>query len=168
MTACFRRVAGLLRLSGRDRIRWLQGFVTAELTTIGPGAGCLAVACNRQGKMIGVMVVRIFEDHLLLETEPELVAPLLSHFDRFIIREDVGVEDVSSQWRVVDRAGQPNPTAFLASRFFANAGKVLVFLLLALGNALVFQPDEMKKAWVRAWRACGYLYQIPRSLFGKI
>lgn len=106
MTSVFRRAPGLIRLAGSDRVKWLQGFATAELTTIGPGAGCFAAACNRQGKMIGVFAVRIFDDHLLLETEPGLVAPLLAHFDRHIIMEQVTAEDVTSMWNVFDVVGE--------------------------------------------------------------
>lgn len=92
MTFQIRRDRGLLRLRGRDRVKWLQGLVTAELTTLRPGGGCFAAACTRQGKMVGVFAVRVFEDHLLLETEPELVEPLVAHFDKHLIMEDVAIE----------------------------------------------------------------------------
>lgn len=87
------RERGFLEARGRDRLKWLQGLVTAELTTLAPGGGCLAAACTRTGKMAGVAVVRVFEDRLLLETEPELVAPLHRHFDRFLIMEQVTLEE---------------------------------------------------------------------------
>ena len=52
--------------------------------------------------------------------------------------------------------------------FAGNVVKALSFAVLALLYALGLQTGEAKKALVRAWRACGYLYQIPRSLVGKI
>lgn len=61
--------------------------------------------------------------------------------------------------------GQNSP-GFLASRFFANAFKLLGQLLLALVCGLVLQFDPMRRAFVRAIRAAGYLYQIWRSAFG--
>jgi hypothetical protein len=39
---------------------------------------------------------------------------------------------------------------------------------MALLAALILRTGDAKKALVRAWRSCGYLYQIPRSLVGKI
>jgi len=42
---------------------------------------------------------------------------------------------------------------------------LIVMLPLA---ALVLRAGAAKKALVRAWRPCGYLYQIPRSLLGRI
>ena len=74
----------------------------------------------------------------------------------------------SARSRVIDRAAQPGATAYLAGRLLANLGKALGFSLLALINAVIFRTGAAKKAAVRAWRSCGYLYQIPRSLCGKI
>jgi glucosyl-dolichyl phosphate glucuronosyltransferase len=74
----------------------------------------------------------------------------------------------SARSRVIDRAGQPGATGYLLGRFAANLAKVLGYGLAALGNALVFRTGAAKKALVRAWRSCGYLYQIPRSLLGKV
>ena len=74
----------------------------------------------------------------------------------------------SARSRVIDRAGQPSATAYLLGRFPGNLLKLLGFALLAAFNFLVLRSGAGKKALVRAWRSCGYLYQIPRSLVGKI
>jgi glycosyltransferase involved in cell wall biosynthesis len=74
----------------------------------------------------------------------------------------------SARSRVVDRAGQGNAAGYLATRFLANIPKAVGFALLALLNAIILRTGAAKKALVRAWRSCGYLYQIPRSLVGKI
>jgi len=74
----------------------------------------------------------------------------------------------SARSRVIDRAGQPGAAGYLLGRFFANATKAAGFGLVAAINALVFRTGSAKKALVRAWRSCGYVYQIPRSMFGKI
>jgi glucosyl-dolichyl phosphate glucuronosyltransferase len=74
----------------------------------------------------------------------------------------------SARSRVVDQAGRGDAGGYLLSRLLANALKAPGFALLAVGNALLFRTGDAKKALVRAWRSCGYLYQIPRSLAGKI
>jgi glycosyltransferase involved in cell wall biosynthesis len=74
----------------------------------------------------------------------------------------------SARSRTIDRAAQPGGRAYLASRFFANLLKVLGYTVLALLSALILRTGDAKKSLVRAWRSCGYLYQIPRSLVGKI
>ncbi len=74
----------------------------------------------------------------------------------------------SARSRVIDRIGQRGASGYLAGRFAANVVKALGFALLALLNGIIFRRGAAKKALVRAWRSCGYLYQIPRSLVGKI
>jgi len=74
----------------------------------------------------------------------------------------------SARSRTADRAGRPGAAAWLVSRFFINVFKAIGFALLSLLSALVLRPDAAKQALVRAWRSCGYLWQIPRALRGKI
>ncbi|MSU51715.1 MAG: glycosyltransferase [Opitutus sp.] len=74
----------------------------------------------------------------------------------------------SARSRVIDRAGQPGAAAYLLGRLFANVAKAFGFALLALLYVIIFRTDAAKKALVRAWRSCGYLYQIPRSLLGRV
>jgi len=74
----------------------------------------------------------------------------------------------SARSRVIDRAGQPGNGGYLASRWVANLFKALGCALIALFWIATGQAGRAKKALVRGWRCCGYLYQIPRSACGKI
>ena len=74
----------------------------------------------------------------------------------------------SARSRVIDRAGQPGAAGYLAGRLVANLAKALGYSFLALINILVLRTGAAKKSLVRAWRSCGYLYQIPRSFFHRI
>lgn len=74
----------------------------------------------------------------------------------------------SARSRVVDRAAQGRAQGYLLSRLLVNLMKAPAFALLALFNAIVFRTGEAKKALVRAWRSCGYVFQIPRSLAGRV
>jgi GT2 family glycosyltransferase len=74
----------------------------------------------------------------------------------------------SARSRVIDRAGQPRAGGYFVSRFTGNFLKALALALVALVYAIGLQTGAAKKALVRAWRSCGYLYQIPRSIFGKV
>lgn len=66
------------------------------------------------------------------------------------------------------RAGHQPVAAYLASRLAGNLAKAAAFAILALLNALILRTGAAKQALVRAWRSCGYLYQIPRSMFGRL
>ena len=66
------------------------------------------------------------------------------------------------------RSSKKGAAGYFAGRLVGNVFKVLGYAVLALLGWLTFNPDTAKKSLVRAWRSCGYLYQIPRSLVGKI
>lgn len=66
----------------------------------------------------------------------------------------------------LDREDGRSSVGYLLSRFVGNFFKALGFSLVAALNFLVARPGPAKKSLVRAWRSCGYLWQIPRSLFG--
>jgi glycosyltransferase involved in cell wall biosynthesis len=74
----------------------------------------------------------------------------------------------SARSRVVDRTNQGKSKGYLLSRFGINLLKIPALLLLALFATLILRTGDAKRALVRAWRCCGYLYQIPRSLLGKL
>ncbi|MDE3084546.1 MAG: glycosyltransferase [Verrucomicrobiota bacterium] len=74
----------------------------------------------------------------------------------------------SARSRVVDQAGRPGAASYLLTRAIGNFLKIPGYAFLAGLCGLVLRTGDTKKYLVRAWRACGYLYQIPRSLMGKI
>jgi GT2 family glycosyltransferase len=78
----------------------------------------------------------------------------------------------SARSRVVDRvaglrAAGRSSWGYLVSRFGANFLKIAGFALLALVSLIVFRTGDTRKCLVRAWRSCGYLYQILRSSLGR-
>jgi folate-binding protein YgfZ len=83
----------------------LQGVVTGEMTTMKAGEGCFTAACNRQGKMVGVMTVHLQEDQILLEVDRSNMEGLKAHFDRYIIMEDVALTDLSQEWSIFELQG---------------------------------------------------------------
>jgi len=74
----------------------------------------------------------------------------------------------SARSRVIDRAGRPGAAGYLLTRWPANLLKAAGYVIAAALLAVLLQTGSAKKALVRAWRSCGYLYQIPRSLAGRI
>lgn len=79
----------------------------------------------------------------------------------------------SARSRVVDRvrvlrAEGRSPYGYLASRALGSAIKFAGFLAAAAAYGIFFRTDEARRALVRTWRSCGYLYQIARSALGKV
>jgi aminomethyltransferase len=88
---------GKIRMTGEDRARLLHAMSTNDIQGLSPGQGCYALFLNAQGRILADVNVLCFEDHLLLDTEPELLTKIYEHLDRYIIADDVTLEDVTSQ-----------------------------------------------------------------------
>src|SRR5258708_15971410 len=89
-----------LRLTGADRVDFLHGQCTNDIRRLQPGESCYAAFLNAKGKMRGEGQVICLDDSFLLEVNPGL-APSL---EKFIITEDVTIEDVSAsliEWLVL-------------------------------------------------------------------
>ena len=88
---------GWIRVTGSDRVRWLNGMVTNAIQTLAPGEGCYNFVLNAQGRIQGDLTAWMLEDSILLETSRDQLPALLTHLDRFIIMDDVELADVSAQ-----------------------------------------------------------------------
>jgi tRNA-modifying protein YgfZ len=86
---------GRLRIGGEDRLRLVNAMTTNQVQTLRPGQGCYAFFLNAQGRILGDANLFCLEDYLLLDTEPETRQKLFEHLDRYIIADDVTVEDVT-------------------------------------------------------------------------
>jgi folate-binding protein YgfZ len=90
---------GWIRVTGSDRVRWLNGMVTNGIQQLATGEGCYNFVLNAQGRIQGDLTAFMLEDSILLETGRDQVPALLAHFDRFIIMDDVELADISDQRR---------------------------------------------------------------------
>ena len=89
--------AGLIRVTGDDRVRWLNGMVTNSIGTLTPGQGCFNFLLNAQGRIQGTAYAFAEAGSLLLETDRAQVEPMLALLDRFIIMDDVELTDLSAE-----------------------------------------------------------------------
>ena len=84
---------GKIRATGDDRVRLLHAMTTNHIEQLKPSEGCYAFFLNAQGRILGDVNLFCFEDYILLDTEPEMLQPLFAHIDRYIIADDVTIED---------------------------------------------------------------------------
>jgi folate-binding protein YgfZ len=89
---------GRLRLRGADRLTYLHGLLSNDVLALAPGEGRYATLLTPQGRMITDM--RVFElgDCALIDLPIEVAPAVGEHLDRFVITEDVTVEDVTREW----------------------------------------------------------------------
>lgn len=92
---------GKIRMTGEDRARLLHAMCTNNIQALQPGEGCYALFLNAQGRILADVNVLCLEDSLLLDTEPETRTKVYEHLDRYIIADDVTLEDVTEQYRTL-------------------------------------------------------------------
>ncbi len=84
-----------ISMRGADRQKLLHSFCTADIKSLAEGETCEAFVLNEKGKTIAHMLVLSLADHLLLSTTAGQAQLLISHLDKYIIRDDVTLSDLS-------------------------------------------------------------------------
>lgn len=87
---------GWIRVSGSDRVRWLNGMATNSVQDLTPGAGAYNFFLNAQGRIQADGIIFALPDELLIETNRRQVATLIPYLDHYIIMDDVELADISN------------------------------------------------------------------------
>jgi folate-binding protein YgfZ len=100
---------GVLSVTGPDRLTWLQGLVTNDVSGLPVGGVCDAAYLTPQGRMITDLRVANFADRTLLDVPATLSSALHARLDALLFSEDAKIEDLSQQLTVVDVHGPLAP-----------------------------------------------------------
>jgi folate-binding protein YgfZ len=84
----------LLAITGDDRVRWLDGMLTQDVTNLQVGQGCYAALLTHQGRIVGDMNVLAREDAFWLEMAADAAPAVCEKFEKHIIADDVAVVEV--------------------------------------------------------------------------
>ena len=88
---------GKIVVRGEDRTRLLHAMTTNDVQELEPGRGCYAFFLDAQGHILGDVNLFCLPDHFLLDTEPETAGRLYAHLDKYIIADDVTLENAGSE-----------------------------------------------------------------------
>ena len=94
----------LIRCTGEDRVRWLNGMVTNFVGNLEENAGCYAFVLNAQGRIQGDLDIYRRADSVWLETDASQIEALSAFLDHYIIMDDVALE-LQPQWTALGIAG---------------------------------------------------------------
>jgi folate-binding protein YgfZ len=78
-----------IRVTGEDRVRWLNGMVSNAIQTLPESHGNYNFILNAQGRIQGDACIYRAVDDLFLDTDRSQAPRLLAHLDHFIIMDDV-------------------------------------------------------------------------------
>ena len=122
---CSRRVK--LRVTGADAVRFLNGQFTNDLRKATATSAIQASILNAKGKLSAHVFVSVDNDGaFLLDADSELREELPARLERYIIADDVQVEDVTDQLSILHflggRPGAETSARAVASERFGSAG----------------------------------------------
>jgi folate-binding protein YgfZ len=100
---------GVVKLTGSERISWLQGMITNDVQKLPPGQGCYAAHLTPQGKIVAHMRVFKDDDALWLTLERAAIPRLIAAFDKLLIMEDVQITDLSDSYSILGLLGPEAP-----------------------------------------------------------
>jgi folate-binding protein YgfZ len=88
-----------VQLTGQDRFKFLHNMCTNDILRLVPGQSREAFCTDVKGKILAhvTVIAETDPERLLLLTVPGQAHKLIKHLDRYIIREDVQLADVSSE-----------------------------------------------------------------------
>ena len=121
-----------LRVTGPDRIRFLNGQLTNDIANLKPGTSVYTCALSAKGKLCGDLFVTPLRDALLLDYEPALRDSMPPRLEKYLIADEVELEDITEQFALFHVAGVTLPDAILPegtvtrSNRFAMDGKDLL------------------------------------------
>jgi folate-binding protein YgfZ len=95
-----------LLVKGSEAAEYLQGQLTNEIEALSPGEGCYAALLDRKGRMQADMrVLRLAEDEIWIDTEPEASAAARRHLEMYKVGREVELEDVGSERAILSLIG---------------------------------------------------------------
>jgi folate-binding protein YgfZ len=86
---------GRVRVQGRDHVGFLHNMTSNDIKALARGAGLRAAFLSQKGKLITDMIVYRGDDSILIEMEPDRVERFVDTVSRYIVSEDVELDDVS-------------------------------------------------------------------------
>lgn len=134
---------GVLEVTGEDRLAFLQGLVSNDVTLVAPGRAVWAALLTPQGKWLADFFLFTDGDRLLLDCERAQAPMLAQRLTRFRLRSKVVLRDASAEFAVVagwDGAALP-PGLAAADPRLPQAG----------WRALLPSPDPAADADFAAW-----------------
>lgn len=145
----FARLAerGVLALAGEDRVRFLQGLVSNDVTRVAPARAIFAAFLTPQGKYLHDFFIAALGEELLLDVEGPRREDLRRRLSVYRLRAKVTIADAGPSLAVSVAFGEGAPAALGlapepgAARAFAG-GAAYVDPRLAAAGVRVIAPAE--------------------------
>ncbi|MHB8540725.1 MAG: CAF17-like 4Fe-4S cluster assembly/insertion protein YgfZ [Candidatus Acidiferrales bacterium] len=87
----------VISFTGQDRARYLNAMLTNNIRDLAPGRGNISLLLSPQGRILAEAETLALEDRLLVVSYAMIRERLVQTFDKFIIMDDVTLEDLTDR-----------------------------------------------------------------------
>jgi folate-binding protein YgfZ len=95
-----------LRVTGADCVRFLNGQITNDIRKATGTVAVEACVLSAKGKLDAHLFVHQDVESFLIDADPALQSVLQPRLERYVIADDVNIEDVSSQFSILHVVGR--------------------------------------------------------------
>ena len=112
------------RVTGEDRVRYLNGQVSNDVRKVSSKETISACVTTAKGKLEGLIWISedTNSDSLLIDGDPELREPLLMRLTKYIISDDVEILDITDDYQLIHELDVESEENAKSNRF-CNIGK---------------------------------------------
>jgi glycine cleavage system T protein len=128
-----------LSFVGADRRDFLHNLLSNDIRSLQPGAGCYATLLTQQSKVVSDAYVFCLADSFRLDVDALMKDRACEHLQRFLVADDVEIEDLAGREAVLGVFGPRAPDVLRAAGAEPPAGEL--------------KHAELRIAGVSAWVA---------------
>ena len=147
------------RVTGGDRVRFLNGQLTNDLRDGKPGQTTYACVLTAKGKLCGDLFVTPFEDAFLLDCHQALRESLLARLEKYAIADEVEFSDQTNEFGLfhalvleIPKSILPEATVSRSNRFGLEGYDLLVPVTLKSVVPEVLKEQVLDAAAVETFR----------------
>ena len=98
-----------LRIAGADALRFLNGQISNDLRKATANLAIQASVLSAKGKLNANVFISADADSFVLDADPEVREELPARIERYIIADDVQIEDVTERFVIFHVTGEVSP-----------------------------------------------------------
>src|ERR1051326_7465304 len=110
---------GRIVVRGRDRARLLHNITSNDVKKMVPGSSCYAFLLSPQGRIHADLHLLCFEDHFLIDTEPDLREKVQRQILKYRVADQVELEDITERTAAIGVEGPNAASVALPGRSVA-------------------------------------------------
>ena len=161
--------SGVIQLTGEEKVKYLQGQITADVNQLTQNKALLASHCDFKGKVWSVFYTLLWQNSILLVTHKSVLEKSLSELNKYGVFAKVDITNQSGNWQVTGGSGEIFEKATLDlfdelpsgdRNVISNANGLVMSVAQPEQRYLVLQPNDAEKQLLLNESENGELWEI--------